>query len=59
MSDVVDIRKSRSPGGATLALTIRSVPTTMRDTHVLVLTACAVLLLGDIVAAVPVPGGFG
>jgi hypothetical protein len=55
----VDIRKSRSPGGATLALTIRSVPTMTLDMHLLVLTACTVLLLGDTVPAVPVYAGGG
>jgi hypothetical protein len=48
----VDISKARGRTGSTLTLTIRALPRPAVDLHVLMLTACAVILLEDTVPGV-------
>jgi hypothetical protein len=52
-----DIRTSRGRGGCRLTVTIRSFPMATLDMHLLMLTACVVILLGDTVPGVE--GGSG
>jgi hypothetical protein len=54
-----DVRKSRSRGAVTLALTILFDPAEATDAVLLVLTACTVVLLEEAVPTVQVPGSGG
>jgi hypothetical protein len=48
----VDISKARGRSGCTLTLTIRAFPRSALDIHLLMLTACAVILLEDSVPGI-------